>query len=302
MNIVIIGYGAIGQERGDALNKLGFNPIIVDPAHSPYSIEEALSYNPEWVFICLPHNLVMGYIEECEGVKNFLIEKPCGRTIAECEGIKNRVVYGGKINVGFNYRFYKGIRALLQDVKDNWFGDLISVNMILALGDGPGTEKTWRLDPLQAGFGAMLDPGCHLIDLAMLISEGTLEPQKNLNVSKFWNTGFQEEVHCLATDKNNVIYNIQASKVRWRNTFRIEVNGTDGYGVVEGRNRNYGPQTYRRGRRWGWKSGKSQRESEELIVSYDGEDSFFEETKAVIRGSEEAATHQDMERILKFLA
>ena len=70
--------------------------------------------------------------------------------------------------------------------------------------------------------------------------------------------------------------------VRWKNTFRIEVNGTEGYGVLEGRGKNYGVQEYRRGLRWGWLSGKPQGETEELVVTDLCVDSFYKETKSLL--------------------
>ena len=308
MNIIVVGAGVIGKERIKALETLGENIIaVIDPnillkKYNYYkTISEFNLYNQhiDWIFVCVPHHEVFNIVAGRERIHNWLIEKPCGRTLTECNDIKGRVNIKGKINIGFNYRFFKGIKQLLQDVKDNIFGKLISVNMVLALGDPPGSEKTWRLDPKKSGRGAILDPGIHLIDLAMIMSEGTLKDAACKEWCGYWKTGIWEEVHLLAIG-NDVIYNIQSSVNRWRNTFRIEVNGTEGYGIVEGRNRHYGNQTYRRGKRYGWQSGKSQRESEELIIDYDGEDSFLEETHEVLYGTM-AATHEDNWRCLKFI-
>jgi hypothetical protein len=81
----------------------------------------------------------------------------------------------------------------------------------------------------------------------------------------------------------NTIFNIQASLNRWRSNFRLEINGTDGYGVVEGRGRSYGPQSYRIGKRWGWQTGLNQADSEELLISSDpSNDSFMQETAMLL--------------------
>jgi predicted dehydrogenase len=316
MNIIVVGVGAIGRERIRALELLGEKIIaICDPKSAltdyPYynSLKQATNTLPleeiDWVFICTPHHetpAIVEYALSC-GL-NILVEKPFGRTIEEYDMLM-KYHSDEKINVGFNYRFYSGVWQLLIDIKERLFGNLISVNMILGLGDAPGTEKTWRLSPVQAGGGAYLDPGCHLIDLAMLISDNSLRYRMGDTLSAYWHTGFEEEWHCLAYDQTGAIYNIQSSKVRWRNNFRIEVNGTDGYGIVEGRGRNYGPQTYRRGKRWGWQSGLTQKDSEELVMSYDAEGSFLEETRAVLSQSDSVikpATHEDMKRVLEFLS
>ncbi len=307
MTIIVIGAGMIGRERIKALEELGHDIVVVDPVvstnHPTFkSLDEAIEHYTwaEWLFICTPHHVTPQIAEAAYSRSfNILCEKPLGRNLREYNRI-TRSRYHRHYNVGFNYRFYKGVRQLLKDCKDKLFGDLISVNMVLSLGDGPGSDSTWRLDPARAGRGAILDPGIHLIDLAMLISEGRLTDGRVKHYTGFWNTGIEEESHLLAHD-TNAIYNLQASVCHWRNTFRVEVNGTEGYGIVEGRNRFYGPQTYRRGRRWGWQSGQSQRESEELVVDYDGEDSFLEETRAVLSGSAEAATDEDNRRCLEFI-
>lgn len=301
MKVVVVGMGAIGKGRTKVLTELGEEVIPVDPLYYEMSYKEALTFNPDWIFVCTPHDTSIDYVRfGLEDGCNVLVEKP----------------YLGDLkptNVGLNYRFYKGVRQLLDDMGNELFGQLISVNMILALGDAPGSEETWRLNPIRAGRGAMLDPGIHLIDLAMLMTDGNLSIIDSKSVKNFWRTGIEEETHLIAWDyrfinnvdkqDRNTIYNIQASVCRWRNNFRIEVNGTDGYGVVEGRGRNYGNQTYRRGKRWGWQSGKSQKNSEELVVDYDGGDSFLEETKAVLYGCNgiQPATHEDNKRCLEFI-
>lgn len=311
MNIVVVGAGMIGQERIKAIERLGENIIaVVDPNATLSQLADYPCYKQlpeltkcEWVFVCTPHDITCNIVKKAiKAGCNVLAEKPLGRTLYECELI-NTISASQKINVGFNYRFYKGVNLLLQDIKNNVFGDLISVNMVLGLSNKPGTEKTWRLDPERAGSGSIIYAGIHLIDLVMLISKGTLIPVAKAQWTGFWKTNIEEEIHLIAIDHKRTIYNIQSSIDRWRSTFRIEVNGTEGYGIVEGRNRYYGNQTYIRGKRWGWMTGKTQRGSEELIVDYDGEDSFFEETKAVLYGCSgiQPATKEDNRKCLDFI-
>jgi predicted dehydrogenase len=99
----------------------------------------------------------------------------------------------------------------------------------------------------------------------------------------FWNTGIEEEAQVLMHSGRSII-NLQLSVVRWRSTFRIEINGDEGYGIVEGRGRSYGKQRYVRGKRWGWSSGKPQKETEELVVETDGDDVFQKEISALFSG------------------
>jgi predicted dehydrogenase len=261
MNIVVVGAGAIGKERIKALRLLGENIVaVIDPYDIPKELKDwdYLQYpnlesyfecnndRIDWMFVCTPHENICSYVNY--GLSkgwNILAEKPLGRKLEEVKGMKFKNTF-----VGFNYRFYKGVAQLLKDCKEKVFGDLISVSMTLALGDAPRTEKTWRLNPKPAGRGAILDPGIHLIDLMFQITDKPLKTHAFHSTDAFWKTGIEEECHLIASD-GETIFNIQASKVRWRNEFKIQVNGTEGYGIVEGRNRNYGNQTYRRGKRWG---------------------------------------------------
>jgi hypothetical protein len=70
---------------------------------------------------------------------------------------------------------------------------------------------------------------------------------------------------------------LQISVVRWRSIFRLEIHGESGYGIVNGRNRSYGRQTYVRGPRWGWQNARDQAAAEELVLESDGNEVFADE-------------------------
>ena len=161
----------------------------------------------------------------------------------------------------------KNNKNLIQDTLEGKFGDIISVNLILAHGNSPGMEKSWKLNPKYSGGGCLLDPGIHLIDIGMLLSKNSIKLKSYLDWRGFWNTGIEEEILFLAKDASNTIYNFNISLNRWRSEFKIQVNGTDGYGIVTGRGRSYGNQKYVTGKRWGWSDSKTQSESEEVIVN-----------------------------------
>ena len=148
-------------------------------------------------------------------------------------------------------------------------------------GGRPGDERTWKLDPVRCGGGAMLDPGIHLLDLMRLMApdEAVLEGQHAWE--GFWKTGIEEDVHLLFRTGLTTV-SMEVSVVRWRSQFEIFALGTEGYGQVTGRGRSYGPQVYRRGRRWGWQNAQSQVASEEEVVVDDCEDSFADELSACL--------------------
>jgi predicted dehydrogenase len=303
IKIAIIGAGLIGCERIEAINYISkatngkvsiaavfdsnleqlskiekkYNvPIVSD-------INDAMSLKPDWVFIATSNDVVKDIAKQAFEVgANVLMEKPFGRSLAEAEEIIKLKPTQCKLNVGFNYRFFAGIEAALCDAKTGKFGKLISVNLILGHGNSPGMEKSWRFNPSKGG-DCSTDLGVHLFDIILQLSSGNVSVDYAKSWSGFWNTGIEEEVHMMLSDEAGTIFNAQVSFNRWKSTFRLEINGTEGYGIVENRGRSYGPQSYRTGVRWGWLSGKNQAESEILVVDKnDCKDSFIKETIAVL--------------------
>jgi len=304
MKIGLIGTGLIGQERIRALKKIqeniqalkivGFFDVsneISKKISSDYklisynSIDELLAEGLDWVFIALPHNLVKNIaIKSIESGANIFVEKPLGMTLAETNFIisKSRE-FNRHINVGMNYRFFKGVACLIDDVKKKKFGKLISVKFVLGHGNSPGMENNWKLQKDKCGGGCLIDPGIHVFDLMNCISFGKIKINLVNCWKGFWNTGIEEEAHVMARDENGTIFMIDLSLNRWRSEFSISINGTEGYGRLFGRGRSYGYQNYTVGIKWGWSNNLTQEQSEKIIIKdYDCRDSFFLETAKLL--------------------
>jgi predicted dehydrogenase len=298
----IAGLGLIGRERAKAilgLRRKGHDVelgLVYDPflKDKPTELDE-LNFRFEqdfkkfledsadlWIIAC-PHDAAAEYARQALKLgRHILLEKPMGRNLQEARAIVDAASDPRLLNVGFNYRFMGGIRALLKDVQGNRFGKLISVTMQQGHGGRPGDEKTWKLDPVRCGGGALLDPGVHLIDLVCLTSNAMpIRVRGTTTWNGFWKTGIEEDTYVLLS-AGDAMFGMHISVVLWRSSFYIHALGTKGYGTVKGRGRSYGPQTYVRGQRWGWQSGISQAESEELVVTTVCEESFEDELSAVL--------------------
>jgi predicted dehydrogenase len=304
MKVAVVGAGLIGHERLDALRRIQEEfvdavqiAIVIDPdldkldeikdsydCDVSNELSQITAHNPDWVFICTPHEHVFPISKFCFQFEyNVLIEKPLGRSLSECNKITSLKPSKSKLFVGFNYRFYKGIRLAISDALNGEFGQIVSVNMILGHGNSPGMENSWKLDPNICGGGALIDPGIHLLDLVLCLAVGKVDILNGSCWSGFWKTGIEEECHLILKDSNSSIFNIQSSLNRWRSSFKLEINGTEGYGIVEGRGRSYGPQSYKKGKRWGWLGGSSQVESETIVINSDlGTDCFLNETLEIL--------------------
>ena len=301
IRIGFIGAGLIGKERvraTDILMRSGYplrpvgilDPFAPDTAALAASIGMSrhadfaalLAQKPDWVVVSTPHDVAVLFCIQLlrAGVK-VLVEKPLGRDLEEAQEVA-REAPPNSLWIGQNYRFYAGIATLLADVDTGWFGPITSISMQLAHGGGPKDKGTWKLDPTRAGGGVLIDPGIHLLDLINLIEKRPPTVIGGTTWSGFWNTGIEEDIRVLLKGEKAPVYDVNVSLVRWRSTCRIEVHGVDGYGVVEGRGRSYGPQRYWRGPRWGWQTHESQARSEEVLVETDGADVFVEEMRALL--------------------
>lgn len=125
------------------------------------------------VIITLPnflHEESVGLAAE-EGLDVF-VEKPLGRTVQECQNIIQSTKKNGvKIMVGFAQRFLKR-NQILKNVIDN--GELGTVELAAyqMISGGPFSHRfppspvpEWWFDRKKVGGGALLDTGCHMIDL-----------------------------------------------------------------------------------------------------------------------------------------
>ena len=236
---------------------------------------------PDWVIVATPHDIAVELVEQIlPWGSRILMEKPFGRSLSEAQCLASQIRYPGQLWLGLNYRFFPGIAQAISDARQGIFGAIISVTMVLGHGGSPGMEKGWKFNAIKAGGGCLIDPGIHLLDLCHLVSPSGVTPLQGWRWTGFWKTGIEEECHLLLQGADFVI-NLQVSVVRWRSTFRLEIQGTEGYGIVIGRGRSYGPQEYIRGKRWGWQNASTQADSEDHVLTSDCGTSFRDELRSL---------------------
>ena len=286
MRVLVVGHGLIGKQRARALAALekGDHPPgirlagTVDPI--PRSAELYPSSVPHFAdlaevpsdsfdaaVIALPHHLAAAAARRVlSSGKPMLIEKPLGlnaTAAAELASLAERVALPSF--VGYNYRFLPTMQKVFERLREGYFGELRSVDMMIGHGGHPRSTEDWKLRPEQAGGGVLIDPGVHLLDLALQVAPN-LACTAAQATRGFWKTGIEEDISAILVSGRALI-SVRVSLIRWVNTFRLEFVGEDGYALVDGRGGTYGPQTLRLGRRWGWNdgSGRSQRQTEEVF-------------------------------------
>jgi len=304
IRVGVIGAGLIGRERLAALGALieegrplsiaGIHDANAEVGHAAAAEYGAPAFNTvnallreslDWVMIALPHDSAAEVAGEALGhAASVLIEKPMGRDLREAGRLLKEGGY--RLRVGFNYRFYQGISRAVRDIQIGRFGKIVSIEFNLGHGCAPGQEKTWKLDEMRAGGGCLIDPGVHLLDLCLQLAPAGVRVVGGTSWKGFWNTGVEEEVSVIL-QAGEFSINLRISLVAWRSTFLMRINGTDGYGIVTGRNRSYGKQSYIVGKRWGWLEAPTQSASETVELIEDGMDVFKLETEALLFGNDQ---------------
>ncbi len=189
---------------------------------------------PDAVIISLPHFLH----EDCVTVSSengcdILIEKPLGRNIEEDKRIASRVNSGKtKLMVGMSHRFIKGCQKLKKEIEAGTLGHIQFASALFFMGpfsSGKGVPE-WMFDPKKMGGGALLDSGCHMIDLLSWFFGDVESVSGHLESSL--NLGYEDYAEVSLKFKNGVN---ALTVTGWRTripTYRIEVVGEFGRQVA----------------------------------------------------------------------
>ena len=317
MKVLIFGFGLIGKERYKSIKQLKLADIedieVFDPyfdsnkssqpnykekdfdiSNVRFIQEKEIKKEYDFIIFSAPHKENYSLINKYkDNSSQFLLEKPMGLSFQEANEIYEMSSKSRKINIGFNYRFFEPINALLKDLREEQFGKLININMKLGHGHQPNAESSWRLEKDQIPFGALVDPGIHCIDLIHYLFQD-IQNINGKSVSNFWEKGYPEDIYFLGKTKDQASLMCNVSNVTWKSTFHLHITGTEGYGYIEGRGRTYGTQVYKTGKRWGWTDDKSQKDTEKNVASSDCENSFTKEIEDImIKKQNIAATAED---------
>jgi predicted dehydrogenase len=94
-------------------------------------------------------------------------QKPLGRTAAECSELVHLARRADvALGVDMSYRHTAAVQAALASLHAGEIGRPHHAELVFHNAYGP--DKPWALDGRLAGGGALIDLGCHLMDLARL--------------------------------------------------------------------------------------------------------------------------------------
>jgi predicted dehydrogenase len=203
------------------------------------------------VVVCTPnkHASPIG-VAALEAGKHVLCEKPLGRNSTEAERLVATARAAGlTLKTGFNHRHHPAISKAHTLCTNGDLGPLLTVRAAYGHGGRPGYDTEWRADPDLAGGGELLDQGVHLIDLARWFL-GDFVAATGVTATWFWDVHpLEDNCFALLRTGDGKVANIHSSWTQWKNLFRFEVFGRDGFILVEGLGGSYGAERLTFGRR-----------------------------------------------------
>ena len=188
-----VGVGWIGRQRMEAVTRAGAATVAAVADRDADAARDAAAavgcqtvtgdldtllsdgLDLDGVVIATPTAL---HAEQARGVLErgipVFCQKPLGRTADECRELVDLARRADvALGVDMSYRYAAAVTAALDSLRAGDIGRPHAAELVFHNAYGP--DKPWVRDAELAGGGALIDLGCHLIDLARLFL-GDLEP------------------------------------------------------------------------------------------------------------------------------
>ncbi|HEY0668505.1 MAG TPA: Gfo/Idh/MocA family oxidoreductase [Sphingobacteriaceae bacterium] len=248
MKITILGTGFIGSFYAESLHSQRRKDVI----HVVYSrnedrvkkfaknygvphyftdMDEAINHpETEVVIIALPNNLHEAAVMACvKAGKNVLCTKPLGRTAEEAkrmlDAIENAGIFGGYLeDLCYTPKFLKSCAT----VRSGGLGRILWTKSREA---HPGPHSNWFWDKEQSGGGAIIDLGCHCVEIGRNFIGKDIRPVEVMCWADTQVHPIEAEDHAIGLVKyaNGAIGQFEVSwTFRGGMDLRDEVMGTEG--------------------------------------------------------------------------
>jgi predicted dehydrogenase len=247
----IIGVGSLGVKRASALAECRFGHLAAvadcDAARSAavaaeygvpaLSISELLATpSIDAVLVCTPNASHADLsVAALQAGKHLLCEKPIGCQPTDAERIVAAVAETGRVfKMGSNHRYFRSVRAVRELIKSGSIGEILS--MICRIGhNGERIQGSWYWAPEQAGGGALLDSGSHLVDLCRWFM-GDFVACSGAAAQSFWKSaGVEDTASGILLTAAGRMAVLTTSRRLFSGYLHIEINGTNGFAWLDGR-------------------------------------------------------------------
>lgn len=240
----LLGFGAIGKVRARALTRTpGCSLAAIcdaDPARRAQapagaavfaSAQELLNSGAcDAVVISTPPDSHAELaVQAMERGLHAIVEKPIANTPqAIARMLHSAATTGRTLTVGFNHRYFKGVKRLRAAIDRYEIGELRYVKAYAGHVGLPELRSPWMYDKRVMGGGTLMDNGIHVIDLMRHLMGDVVEVTALLP-QPVWKLGVEENAFVQLAGRDGVLGSLHSSWTAWQGyKFRIEVVGTDG--------------------------------------------------------------------------
>ena len=247
----IIGVGSFGEKRAKAILATN-NGCLAGVADINANRSETLARqlncasflpqelleNPDIdaVIISVPNRYHMEYaVAALKNGKHVLCEKPLARDVYEASQIVSAVERSGRLfKTGSNHRYFNSVKKAYEIFHSGYIGEVVSFNGRIG-NNGERIKDSWFGDRELSGGGAMLDNGCHLLDIARWFM-GDFISGVGMTGNAYWVDLPVEDIATgIFQTADGKIATINSSWRQLSGYFYFEVNGSKGYITVDGR-------------------------------------------------------------------
>jgi myo-inositol 2-dehydrogenase/D-chiro-inositol 1-dehydrogenase len=202
-----------------------------------YATYEELLKNPQidGVIISLPTYLHAECTElAAEAGKHVLLEKPLARNSAEGEKIvKSCRKNGVTLMTGYHFRFSPQFAQIKKDLANGIIGETQIAHATM-VGPGPFFHRSegysprpvpsWWFDKELTGGGAMIDLGCHMLNLVQWYF-GRVEEIKAYVGHRF-NLDFEDHAVCVCKTRSGTVATVTTGWFSREASAKVELFGT----------------------------------------------------------------------------
>ncbi len=194
----IVGYGWVARDyMAPGISEAGHRLVAVsDPGETSRQAAEAVGARAhtdlagllgepevEAVYVATPNHLHREAVEALAAAgKAVLCEKPMAASLGDAEAMVAAIRAGGIFyGTAFDQRHHPAHRAMRDAIRRGRVGDVTTIRIVYACWlDRAWTsfagQDNWRIDPLKAGGGALIDLAPHGIDLVdFLLDESIVD-------------------------------------------------------------------------------------------------------------------------------
>ena len=314
MNVLLFGYGYMGQIRYQALRR---HPdvrsiTVIDPSVDAAALRaegvtvaapDAVPWDAaDAAFICTPNNVTAELcVEALKRCGRVFCEKPPGRNWEDFCRIADTAATtpDHTLVFGFNHRLHPSVEAAKSLIGEGGLGEVIYVKGTYGKSGGMRYRENWRARPEVAGGGILLDQGIHMLDLFHVFLGGLTVVDAVL-ADAFWGFGVEDNAFVLLRSERGVPAFLHSSATLWKHTFRIEIGCRDGYLMASGllsKTGSYGREQLVIGRRQFEDQALALGNPREEIIHFDRDESWDREVQEFLTAIKAGrpATHGTLE-------